>query len=116
MNKVVLTGNLTKDLDVSTGKNFTLGRFTIAVNNGYGENQTTQYIPCSIFGDRVESLQKYLLKGTKVLVDGSIYYENSKDDDDKWKTTFNITVQNIEILKFKEMEEKNNKYSKKGRK
>lgn len=116
MNKVILVGNLVKDMEVKAGKNFDIGRFTLAVNEGYGDNQKTYFIPCSIFGDRVDNLQKYLIKGAKILVDGSIYYENYKDDDDTWKTMFNVTVGNIEILKFVDNEEKNTNKSKRGRK
>lgn len=115
MNKVILVGNLVKDMEVKTGKNFDIGRFTLAVNEGYGDNQKTYFIPCSIFGDRVDSLQKYLLKGVKVLVDGSIYYENYKDNEE-WKSIFNVTVGNIDILKFADIEEKSTNKSKRGRK
>ena len=115
MNKVILVGNLVKDMEVKTVKNFDIGRFTLAVNEGYGDNQKTYFIPCSIFGERVENLQKYLLKGVKVLVDGSIYYENYKDNEE-WKSLFNVTVGNIEILKFADIEEKNTNKNKRGRK
>ena len=46
MNKVFLCGNLTKDMDVKIIKGKTkkdndviVGRFTLAVNEGYGENK-----------------------------------------------------------------------------
>ena len=46
MNKVILCGNLVKDMDVKVikGKNkkaddVIVGRFTLAVNEGYGENK-----------------------------------------------------------------------------
>ena len=73
MNKVIISGNLTKDMDVTVSKNdVNIGKFTVAVDNGYGENKNTQYYPVILFGKRVEALQKYLLKGTKVIIDGQI--------------------------------------------
>ena len=46
MNKVIISGNLTKDMDVMVSKNdVNIGKFTVAVNNGYGENANTQFYP-----------------------------------------------------------------------
>ena len=46
MNKVIISGNLTKDMDVMVSKNdVNIGKFTVAVNNGYGENTNTQFYP-----------------------------------------------------------------------
>ena len=62
-----------------------------------------------LFGNRVESLQKYLLKGTKVLIDGQVDYNSIQDDEGNWKNYFQIIVNDLEILKFVEIEEDNNK-------
>ena len=51
MNKVIISGNLTKDMDVVVTKNdVNIGKFTVAVNNGYGENANTQFYPVILFG------------------------------------------------------------------
>ena len=56
MNKVIISGNLTKDMDVTVSKNdVNIGKFTVAVNNGYGENTNTQFYPVKLFGKRVEA-------------------------------------------------------------
>ena len=117
MNKVIISGNLTKDMDVNvTKKDVVVGKFTVAVQNGYGEKAKTQFYPVVLFGNRVESLEKYLLKGTKVNVEGQIDYNSIQDDDGNWKNYFKIIVDNIEILKFVELEEKkdNKRNNKKG--
>ena len=50
MNKVIISGNLTKDMDVMVTKNdVNIGKFTVAVNNGYGENTNTQFYPVRLF-------------------------------------------------------------------
>ena len=56
MNKVILCGNLVKDMDVKVIKGKTkkaddviVGRFTLAVNEGYGENKKATFIPITIF-------------------------------------------------------------------
>lgn len=116
MNKVIVSGNLTKDMDVMVTKNdMNIGNFTVAVNNGYGEKANTQFYPVVIFGKRVETLQKYLLKGTKVIIEGQIIYNSVKDDEGNWKNYFQIVANDIDIVKFVEVEEdnkKNNKYNK----
>ena len=113
MNKVIISGNLTKDMDVMVSKNdMNIGNFTVAVNNGYGENTNTQFYPVVMFGKRVEALQKYLLKGTKVIIEGQINYNSVKDDEGNWKNYFQIVVNDIDIVKFVEVEEDNKKNSK----
>ena len=106
MNKVIISGNLTKDMDVMVTKNdVNIGKFTVAVNNGYGENTNTQFYPVILFGKRVEALQKYLLKGTKVIIDGQIDYNSIQDDDGNWKNYFQIIANDIDIVKFVETQE-----------
>ena len=121
MNKVIISGNLTKDMDVMVSKNdVNIGKFTVAVDNGYGENKNAQYYPVILFGKRVEALQKYLLKGTKVIIDGQIDYNSIQDDEGNWKNYFQIIANDIDIVKFVEVQEEdkksNNKYKKNFRK
>lgn len=117
MNKVLISGNLTKDMEVRVvNKDLTIGNFTVAVNEGYGDNQKTYFMPVTVFGEnRVGALEKLLLKGAKVNVEGSIRYASDQDDNGDWKNYFNINAQSIEIVKFVEVEETTKKTSKKGR-
>ena len=120
MNKVIISGNLTKDMDLVVTKNdVNIGKFTVAVNNGYGENTNTQFYPVILFGKRVEALQKYLLKGTKVIIDGQIDYNSIQDDKGNWKNYFQIIANVIDIVKFVEVQEykkSSSKYKKNFRK
>ena len=117
MNKVIISGNLTKDMDVRVAKSdMNIGKFTVAVNNGYGENANTQFYPIVLFGKRVEALQKYLLKGAKVIIEGQIDYNSVQDEEGNWKNYFQVIANDIDIVKFVEVEEepkKNNKFNKK---
>ena len=119
MNKVILNGNLVRDMEVRQTSNGTdVGEFTIANNVGYGDNQKTTFVKCTLFGTRVESLQHYLIKGAKVLVEGSLEINNYKDDNDNWKTYVNIVVGELEIIKFvdeEEVKEEPKKSTKNGR-
>ena len=52
-------------------------------------------------------MQKYLLKGTKVIIDGQIDYNSIQDDDGNWKNYFQIIANDIDIVKFVEVQEEN---------
>ena len=121
MNKVIISGNMVKDMEVVVTKSgYTIGKFTIANNRRVGEKDIVTFVNCNMFGEkRVEGLQKYLLKGAKVLVDGVLDISNVEDEEG-WKTYTSVNVDNIDILKFvnEEAEEKkpnnnNRKYNNK---
>ena len=69
MNKVIISGNLTKDMDVKVLANETIiGNFTVANQVGYGDKAKTNFVPVTMFGKRVESMEQYLVTGAKVLL------------------------------------------------
>ena len=103
MNKVFINGNLTKDMEVKVLQNGNyVGKFTIANTVGYGDKKKTYFIPCTLFGKRVESLEKILVTGVGVLVEGQLDYTSTKDEQGNWKNYTNVIVTEIEITKFKE--------------
>ena len=103
MNKVFINGNLTKDMDVKVLSNGNyVGKFTIANTVGYGDKKKTYFIPCTLFGKRVESLEKILVTGVGVLVEGQLDYTSTKDEQGNWKNYTNVIVTEIEITKFKQ--------------
>ena len=113
MNKIIVTGNLTKDMEVEITSNDKVhGKLSIANNVGYGENQKTNFLMCDLYGQRVDTLSKYLLKGAKVLITGQLNVTNIEREDG-WKTYVNVYVEDIEILKYvEETENKSNKTTK----
>ena len=103
MNKVFINGNLTKDMEVKVLQNGNyVGKFTIANTVGYGDKKKTYFIPCTLFGKRVESLEKILLTGVGVSVEGQLDYTSVKDEQGNWKNYTNVIVTEIEITKFKQ--------------
>ena len=120
MNKVILCGNLTKDMDVKIYKGKTkkdndtiVGRFTVAVNEGYGENKKTTFIPVTIFNKTVENLEEYLIKGTKVNICGKLDIKN-EETDDGYKTYVSVLANEVQLLKVAIPDEYESKKSKKG--
>ena len=115
MNKVIVNGNIVRDMEVKDTGKCLVGNFTIANNVGFGKDQKTNFVNCVLFGDIVESLVEYLVKGCKVLVDGELAIEQYEVDDEKRYST-KVYVKSLEIEKFKEQEDKKNKYKKGVRK
>ena len=117
MNKVFLCGNLTKDMEVKIYKGKTkkdndniVGRFTVAVNEGYGDNKKTTFVPITIFNKTVENLEEYLIKGTKVNIVGRLDIQNVETEEG-YKTFVSVVSNEIQLLKVAEQEE-NNGYNK----
>ena len=122
MNKVILCGNLVKDMDVKVIKGKTkkaddviVGRFTLAVNEGYGENKKATFIPVTIFNKTVENLEEYLIKGTKVNVVGR-FDINNIETEEGYKTYVSVVSNEIQLLKVAIPEEYEPKKYKGGKK
>ena len=123
MNKVILCGNLTKDMDVKIIKGKSkksddtiVGRFTLAVNEGYGENKKVTFIPITIFNKTVENLEEFLLKGTKVNVVGKLDIKN-EETEEGYKTYVSVISNEVQLLKVAIPEEyERKKYNKGGKK
>ena len=120
MNKVILCRNLTKDMEVKIIKGKTkksddtiVGRFTLAVNEGYGENKKTTFIPVTIFNKTVENLEEYLIKGTKVNVVGRLDI-NNVETEEGYKTFVSVISNEIQLLKVADPQETEEKTYKKG--
>ena len=111
MNNLTVNGNLVKDMEVKPyGKGNILASFTVANNERVGQEETTSFINCVMFGEkRIEALQKYLVKGCKVLIIGRLQVENYKDEEGNYKNYTSVVVNNLEIEKFVNVEEDNKK-------
>ncbi|TNE87042.1 MAG: single-stranded DNA-binding protein [Gammaproteobacteria bacterium] len=74
MNVFTFSGNLGKDCRKSSTQNGTVVcGFPVAVKSGYGDNQQTVWVDCTIWGKRAETgLTSYLNKGQQVVVSGEL--------------------------------------------
>ena len=85
INKVILMGRLTKDPELRYTNNKTpVCSFTIAVNNGYGEKQQTDFINCVAWNKTAEFVTKYFAKGKMIIIaDGRISTRSWETQDGK---------------------------------
>lgn len=86
INRVVVSGNLTRDpeLRATPGGTQVLG-FGVAVNDRRRNQQTGEwedypnFIDCTMFGNRAEALLRILRKGMKVAIEGKLRYSSWED-------------------------------------
>lgn len=104
MNKVYLIGNLTRDPEVSeTPNGITLCRFAIAVNRNYssdGERQT-DFFNITVWRTQAENCGRYLKKGSKVAIVGSLQNRAYEDKDGNKRTVTDIVASEVEFLSSK---------------
>ena len=106
MNKVILMGRLTKDPDVrySQVENATaIARYSIAVDRRFKKEgeQTADFIGCVAFGKLGEFAEKYLRKGTKVVVTGRIQTGSYTNKDGQKVYTTDVVVEECEFAESK---------------
>ena len=102
MNKVILIGNLTRDPEVSeTPNGIALCRFSIAVNRNYsssdGERQT-DFFNITVWRTQAENCGRYLKKGSKVAIVGSLQNRSYEDKDGVKRTVTDIVLSEFEFL------------------
>ena len=100
MNTVALIGRLIKDPEVkyTAGENPTaVARFSIAVNDGYGENERTSFINIVAFGKQAENCERFLSKGRQVGITGRIQ-TGSYEKDGRTVYTTDVIASRVEFL------------------
>lgn len=89
MNKVIISGNITNDLELRTttnGKHYV--SFNIAVNEGTKENPITHFFNVNAWEANADFLIKYMGKGRKVLIEGSLKTSQYEKEGKKYTNTY----------------------------
>lgn len=101
MNKCILRGNLTRDVELRTtqsGKQ--IARFSIAVRRDVKNedgNYESDFINCIAFGKIAETIDKYFHKGSGIIVLGHIQTGSYEKEDGTKVFTTDIVVESIEF-------------------
>ncbi len=105
INKVVISGNLTRDAELRTTQNGTsVSNFGVAVNDRVRNASTGEwedypnFINCVLFGKRAEGISQYLTKGLKVAVEGRLRWSQWADADGKNRSKIEVIVDEIELM------------------
>lgn len=99
INRAILIGNLVRDVDLRySQKGTAVANFTLAVNDGYGENKTVDFISVTAWGKTAENVANYCSKGSRVAVDGRIKQQNYEDKNGNRREKVYINAQQIMFL------------------
>ena len=105
MNKVILVGNLTKDIELTTtNSGIAVARFSLAVQrpftNENGERET-DFPNCVVWRKQADNLAKYCHKGDKIGVVGSVQTRSYESTDGTKKYVTEILAESIEFINTK---------------
>lgn len=108
MNKTFLMGRLVKNPEIrATQSNIKVANFTLAVDRRFakqGEEKQTDFIPVVAWNKLGEFSEKYLQKGTKILVEGRIEIRQWQDKDGNNRYATEVIAENIEFAESKKQE------------
>jgi single-strand DNA-binding protein len=105
INRVIMTGNLTRDPELRSAGSLSVCSLRIACN-GRRRNQETQewedqpnYFDVSVFGAQGENCQKYLSKGRPVAIDGRLRWREWVDSNSGQKRqAVDIIAETVQFL------------------
>jgi single-strand DNA-binding protein len=105
INRVMISGNLTRDSESrQTQSGMNILSFGVAVNDRRKNPQTGEwedypnFVDCTMFGTRGEKLQAYLVKGTKVSIEGKLRYSSWESKDGSRRSKLEVIVDEIEFM------------------
>ena len=103
MNKVILLGRLVRDIELRyTQGGAAIGSSGIAVTRKYTLNgekrEETCFIDITFFGKQAETANQYLSKGSKLLVEGRLKFDQWTDNNGQNRSKHTVAVENMEML------------------
>lgn len=105
LNKVMLIGNLTRDVEIRhTPKGTAVADLGLAINRYYqsdnGERQEeTTFVDVTVWGKQAELAQQFLYKGRPVYIEGRLQMDTWEDKNDgKKRTKIKVVAENIQFL------------------
>lgn len=112
-NKIILVGNLTRDIEVKYSQaGMTIAKTAIATSRKFKSNTGEQkeevcFVDITFFGRSAEIANQYLHKGSKILVEGRLVFEQWSDQNGQKRSKHGITVDVMQMLDSKRDAESN---------
>lgn len=100
MNKLMLTGNLTKDPEIMGKEEKKVAKVPIAVRRAYvkeGSDVSADFIPLTFFGKQAEFAEKYLKKGNRIEVSCRVENNDYMNKDGQKVYGFQFIVEIVEF-------------------
>lgn len=104
INRVAISGNLTRDPELrQTAGGMQILGFGVAVNDRRKNQQTGEwedypnFIDCTMFGNRAQSVSRFLSKGSKVAIEGKLRWSQWERDGQK-RSKVEVIVDELELM------------------
>ena len=102
INRVVISGNLTRDPELKTVGETTVCGLRIANNarvKQHGEwTDKANYVDITVFGRQAESCNTYLAKGRAVMIDGRLDFQEWQAQDGSKRNALRVIADNVQFL------------------
>jgi single-strand DNA-binding protein len=104
INRVIVTGNLTRDPELRSAGGTPVCAMRIACNGRRKNNETQQwedqpnYFDISVFGAQGENCQKFLAKGRPVAIDGRLRWREWQDQNGQKRQSVDIIAETVQFL------------------
>ena len=100
MNKVIVCGNNTKDIELrKTQSGKSVCEFTIAANERRSDgSDVTEFIDCRAWDRSADNIAKYVKKGHKLLIEGKWHKESYEDREGRKVYKTMVVVHTFEML------------------
>lgn len=105
MNKVIISGRVTKDIEVNyTASQMAVARFSLALDKGKdkdGNSRGADFPNVVVFGRTAENLEKFSGKGLRLEVEGHIQTGSYEDKNGTKHYTTDVVAERIEFIDWK---------------
>ena len=105
-NKVILVGNLTRDIELRYSQSGTgIAKTAIATSRKFTSNgekkEEVCFVDITFFGRSAEVANQYLRKGSKILVEGRLSFEQWVDQNGQKRSKHSVIVESMQMLDSK---------------
>ena len=106
-NKIILVGNLTRDIEIRFSQGgLAIAKSAIATSRKFKSNTGEQkeevcFVDITFFGRSAEVANQYLHKGSKILVEGRLVFEQWVDQNGQKRSKHGVSVDVMQMLDSK---------------
>lgn len=105
MNKIIITGRSTKDVELKvTPSGTNVATFSVAVKRAFKDNES-DFFECVAYGKTAELVSKYIKKGDLFGIEGRLQTRNYTNKEGRKVYVTEIIVENVEFLQAKKIDE-----------
>ena len=98
-NKVILMGNLTRDIELRTTQGgMAIAKMGMAINRKTKDQETTCFVDLTAFGKTAEVLTEHCKKGSALLVEGRLEYSTWEAKDGGKRNKLEVVVDNFQFV------------------